>query len=1055
MKIKFLFISIIFSQFFFSSTVIAKVADSILVNNIDSNENLTTNLKRYASCYDINWATWSNFTGKSSTGTINNGSEVINVTMNANYDFSSTPGIYNHAKFSTYPSPIPNTTVPQTTWSVGNGGTTTMCFSKTVSNPVLLIASLGNSAGLRATLKFSLPYVVLFDGGKMTFDNSTSITGEEGFAIIMFPGDFTCVTINSTTPEFYTNITWGIKPSPFIVDITEDPSSCGIAKLTASGGIEYKWDGGDTPNSATNTFRQSGTYIVTVKDVNGCSASVSKKIDLSPFNPSISGNTASCEPVTLTASGGTSYFWDGGDTPNNATNTFQTSGRYTVTVRNQQGCVSTLFRDITINPITTNNVISTPLTFFCNREATIAITGSTPQGASSSEISYKWEQSDDEQNWATIGNETGKDISAIKISKTQYFKRTTLVNSCFAYSNILKVVFQSTVNQALAGNDQLMCNSNRTTLDANPPAINETGTWQVVSPTNYSPFDASNLNDPKAQIMNIPADIDVVLKWTINQDICQTSSSSTLTIHNYSEAILTLPRNLTINEGQSVQIPATITPVVNNYTYTWSPDTGLDNAYILAPIAKPDKTIIYHLKITYGNNCIIEKDIRIGVDKTTKLAICSGETVQLTGEAFIGTSPGIQWQFFDSGAWVNIQNANNADFSLKTIEHFENTPMVILYRRMVTTGGTTYFDSKYEITTNPHTQNNTISTETLNYCGNTTEHLSITGSDPVGAAGTAINYAWELSNDGANWSIIVNETAKDIMLNSLTRTAYFRRTTYSNSCPALSNALKISLNPSPTIANAGENLNLCGKSSVVLNGNKPGENEVGTWSVVSPVNFNPFTTAGINDPNAVINNLPSDQQVVLQWEITNNNCNTTTKDEVEIISYRDIAVTAPTKLTIDYGKVVNLNVFTDLRNEPYSFEWLPKTGLKNPYSLSPDASPRENTTYTLKINYGFNCSKIIPIEVIVLNTIEIPKSFSPNGDGINDNWNIGNILNYPGSKISVYNRYGTPMYQNASNLAAWDGTYKGNLLPVGVYYYVIELKDKYNSVYNGSITVIR
>jgi gliding motility-associated-like protein len=710
--------------------------------------------------------------------------------------------------------------------------------------------------------------------------------------------------------------------------------------------------------------------------------------------------------------------------------------------------------NIITHPATTNNLISTAQNLLCSGTSNIVINGTVPQGAENQTAVYKWQESDDELTWRDINNETGKDLS-ITVAKTKYFKRLTFSASCISYSNTLKIEVQPQVTASFAGNNIALCNSGTVTLNANATALNETGTWQVVSPASYNPFNAANEHNPNLQINNIPSDVDVVLKWRINQDICSTSSSSTITIHNYGEAILTLPGNLTVSEGQSVQIPATITPVVNNYTFTWSPGNGLDHPDVLAPIAKPDKTTVYHLKITYGNNCIIEKDIRIGVDKTTKLAICSGETVQLTGEAFIGTSPGMQWQFFDSGAWVNIQNANNADFSLKTVEHFENTAKVILYRRMITTGGTTYFDSKYEITTTPHTQNNIISTETLNYCGNTNGRLSITGSDPVGAAGTAINYAWELSNDGANWSTIVNETAKDIVLNNLTSTVSFRRTTYSNSCPALSNVLKITINPLPTIANAGENLNLCGKSSVILSGNKPGENEVGTWSVISPVNFNPFTPADINNPNAVINNLPSGQQVVLQWEIVNNNCNKTSKDEVEIISYRNITVTAPTRLTIDYGKVVNLNVITDLGDEPYSFEWLPKTGLKNPYSLSPDASPRENTTYTLKINYGFNCSKVIPIEVIVLNTIEIPKSFSPNGDGINDNWNIGNILNYPGSKISVYNRYGTPMYQNANNLAAWDGTYKGNLVPVGVYYYVIELKDKYNSVYNGSITVLR
>ncbi|MCR8561322.1 hypothetical protein KXD93_26955 [Mucilaginibacter sp. BJC16-A38] len=175
-----------------------------------------------SSCSDINWATWGNFAGQSATGTITDADgSLVNVTMTSNFDFGSTPGIYNYSIFSGYPSPIPDGQVPETTWSKGVGGTTTMCFSKTVTNPVLLISSLGNSAGVSSKLDFSVPYVVLYQRGDMVFNSSTSLTGTEGYAIVMFPGDFTCVTINSTTEEFYTNITWGLRPPPFPINITQ------------------------------------------------------------------------------------------------------------------------------------------------------------------------------------------------------------------------------------------------------------------------------------------------------------------------------------------------------------------------------------------------------------------------------------------------------------------------------------------------------------------------------------------------------------------------------------------------------------------------------------------------------------------------------------------------------------------------------------------------------------------------------------------------------------------------------------------------------------------
>ncbi|MFD0765943.1 gliding motility-associated C-terminal domain-containing protein [Mucilaginibacter lutimaris] len=234
------------------------------------------------SCYDINWATWPSQSNVSSlTGTITDtdGSQ-IGITMSANYNFGTTPSIYTFSNFNGYPSTIPNSTVPKTEWTAGANGSTDMCFSKKVTNPVLLLSSLGNSQGLSARLSFSVPYVVLYDGGHMVYNNSTSLTGTEGYAIIMFPGDFTCVNIQSSTPENYTNLTWGIRPQPFAINITDGSNTCSGATVTATGGVTYKWDGGDTPNQATNTFHQSGTYVVTVTNASGCVTSASKKVVL-------------------------------------------------------------------------------------------------------------------------------------------------------------------------------------------------------------------------------------------------------------------------------------------------------------------------------------------------------------------------------------------------------------------------------------------------------------------------------------------------------------------------------------------------------------------------------------------------------------------------------------------------------------------------------------------------------------------------------------------------------------------------------------------------------
>ena len=228
---------------------------------------------------EYNWAVWSDFSGNSAVGTITQGGQNISVEVSANYNFSSTPGIYNFGTFSGFPSVIPNSTVPRTTWSAGVGGETTMCFSETVSNPVLLLSSLG-SPGTNVTLELSSPYQVVYDGGGMDYLSDTTIYGFEGYAILLFPGDFDCLTIYSSTPENYTNLTWGLNPPLFPVSLSGDYYGCDSTTIVASGGSTYEWSGGVFPDSSANTFLESGSYFLTVTDDLGCEVVSSLEIQL-------------------------------------------------------------------------------------------------------------------------------------------------------------------------------------------------------------------------------------------------------------------------------------------------------------------------------------------------------------------------------------------------------------------------------------------------------------------------------------------------------------------------------------------------------------------------------------------------------------------------------------------------------------------------------------------------------------------------------------------------------------------------------------------------------
>jgi gliding motility-associated-like protein len=85
----------------------------------------------------------------------------------------------------------------------------------------------------------------------------------------------------------------------------------------------------------------------------------------------------------------------------------------------------------------------------------------------------------------------------------------------------------------------------------------------------------------------------------------------------------------------------------------------------------------------------------------------------------------------------------------------------------------------------------------------------------------------------------------------------------------------------------------------------------------------------------------------------------------------------------------------------------------------------------------------------------IPEAFSPNGDGINDFWNIGNIYLYPDVEIIIYNRWGESVWKSERGYPhPWDGRSNGVNLPIDSYHYIIKLHNGSKPII-GDITIIR
>lgn len=86
--------------------------------------------------------------------------------------------------------------------------------------------------------------------------------------------------------------------------------------------------------------------------------------------------------------------------------------------------------------------------------------------------------------------------------------------------------------------------------------------------------------------------------------------------------------------------------------------------------------------------------------------------------------------------------------------------------------------------------------------------------------------------------------------------------------------------------------------------------------------------------------------------------------------------------------------------------------------------------------------------------LQIPTAFSPNGDGVNDNWMIKGIDVYTTPEVKLFNRQGMMVFHSFGRSQPFDGKSKGADLPVGVYYYIVRPSIECPPQ-NGSLTLIR
>jgi gliding motility-associated-like protein len=214
-------------------------------------------------------------------------------------------------------------------------------------------------------------------------------------------------------------------------------------------------------------------------------------------------------------------------------------------------------------------------------------------------------------------------------------------------------------------------------------------------------------------------------------------------------------------------------------------------------------------------------------------------------------------------------------------------------------------------------------------------------------------------------------------------------------------------------------------------------------------NFSWTPTTALNNPNAA-RPLANPSVTTTYTLIVSDGLCPSNISRVTVTPFQPPIVDASPDTIIDEGQTITL-----LGTGGTVFYWQPDYNIKYYNTSNPDVWPITTTIYTLSTTDQHQCfaSDIVTVTVANGDKLFFYSAFTPNNDGDNDFFYIGNIEKYPDNNLKIYNRYGKQIYSATNYDNLWNGTYLGNQVPTGTYFYI--LNDGKGEQYKGSVTILR
>jgi len=830
----------------------------------------------------------------------------------------------------------------------------------------------------------------------------------------------------------------------------------------------YSWSTGATTSSVTNIC--PGLYTVTVTDAQNCvgtqtfnlPGSVNITASSVAVNNTCFGN---CNGSLLAASvaGGLppyTYNWSDplGQSTSQAFNLC--NGNYFLVITDAQGCFDTLRGTVTSPAaITLTNTTSQPSCGLCNGSSTVSALGGVGP------YTYTW------SSGSAVATETN-------LCAGIYMVTIVDANGCLQNVNV-PINSSSTLTETINSTNETcfaQCNG-AATVTASGGTAPITYNW--LSPSSTSQTLSSlcagtyfvQMTDALGCIRNASVTI---------------SSASDLTVTPF----VTQP-SCTVNTGS---ISLTVTGGNPGYTYLWSPGgattssvTGLGvgtYTVVVTDLSGCSKTVV--LPLTNVNSPVFNFSsipalcngtcnavatlsvtsgtapftfswsagtISSGANTSTATALCSGVvTATVTSPAngclsvqsltitqpptlLLGlpnlNTPDCNNQC--NGSITLIPNGGVLPYTYTWTPPASTNPIINLcsgnYAATVTDANGCTISATYTLINPPVL---TLSANVVNSSCNTAFDGAITTT--VNGGLPAYTYSWTgPATFTSSSSSIVNVLSGTYSL-TLIDLAGCRKDTTMVIVPTVS-----------VLAVAGTDSSFCQSGTFVLNGSASSGGTTYNWFLLpSAVSFTNTLVTTVSPA------LGTSTYVLVA---TNGVC--IHRDTVEI--------TSNIPPIVDAGPNYTITIFTStvIGGSPTSptgvtYTWIPSNTLDNGSIPNPTASNTINTSYTVMVTDINGCVGSDTMHVHIFPEIFIPNGFSNNGDGKNDYWVIDNIQQFPNNVVEIYNRWGELLFHSDGYTTPWDGKYKGKDLPVGTYYYIIDLHHvNFPKAYTGPLTIFR